>query len=162
MINGGAKEVQIPSGGFVLMERHERGVEERLFTQAQAGDTLKVQMKYEGSSVSDIVTALSCGPTLVKNGGVRKESDFIAEGFTESKVIYGANAKMAIGVKPDGTVVIAHATCTMKNMGNVMKGLGCKEAISLDGGASCALYNKGGCIISPGRVLSNMLVFSKK
>ncbi len=162
VINGGAKEVQIPSGGFVLMERHERGVEERLFTQAQAGDTLKVQMKYEGSSVSDIVTALSCGPTLVKNGGVRKESDFIAEGFTESKVIYGANAKMAIGVKPDGTVVIAHATCTMKNMGNVMKGLGCKEAISLDGGASCALYNKGGCIISPGRALSNMLVFSKK
>jgi exopolysaccharide biosynthesis protein len=43
-----------------------------------------------------------------------------------------------------------------------MKKLGCKDAMNLDGGASTYLNCNGKQIASPGRLLTNMLVFTKK
>ena len=69
---------------------------------------------------------------------------------------------MLIGVKPDGKVVIACASGSQRQMGQIMKNLGCKDAMNLDGGGSTYLNCNGRQMASPGRQLTNMLIFVKK
>ncbi len=158
-----AKNVPIPSSGFLLIERAERQVEEKLFTDAKPGDTLRVDVAYEGSATQDIQTALSAGPTVVKNGkAYGNATTYKNEGFKNTSFTGGSQARMAIGVKADGTVVIANCTCTLGTLSKVMAALGCENAMNLDGGASTALYVNGTWLASPGRKLTNMIVFSKK
>ncbi len=155
-------EVPIPEKGFVLFERQVRGVWEQYFEKCQVGDQIQLSTQYVGASKQNFSTLLSCGPTVVKNGkAYGNASTYVQEGFTETKVTMGANAKMAIGVKADGTVVIAHCSCTMASLSNVMLGLGCQNAMSLDGGASCALYLDGKTLVGAGRNMNTMLVFTK-
>ena len=65
-------------------------------------------------------------------------------------------------VKADGKAVIAYASGSQQSMGNIMKSLGCTSAINVDGGASTYLSCNGKTFITPGRNLTNMLVFTKK
>ncbi len=158
-----AKDVPIPQTGFVLYERKMRSQWDTLVGSCQVGDKLEVSVKYEGCSTQDVVTALSCGPTVVKNGKpYGNASTYKQEGFTDTHVTGGSAARMAIGVKKDGTVVIAHASCTLSQLGSAMAALGCQTAMNLDGGASCALYLQGAAVVPAGRAMSNMLVFAKK
>ena len=83
------------------------------------------------------------------------------EGFYEAKVVSQKAARMAIGVKADGTVVIVSGSAKMADLGEIMAELDCVRAMNLDGGASSALYADG-WKVSAGRDLSNMLVFRKK
>lgn len=156
-------EVPIPETGFVLFERQVRNQWEHYFDLCEVGDQIQLSTEYQGASKQNFSTLLSCGPTVVKNGkAYGNASTYEQEGFTETKVTMGVNAKMAIGVKADGTVVIAQASCTMASLSNVMLGLGCTNAMSLDGGASCALYVKGSTVVPAGRNMNTMLVFTKK
>ncbi len=158
-----ASDVPIPQTGFVLYERKMRSQWDTLVSSCQVGDKLEISVKYQGSSTQDIVTALSCGPTVVKNGkAYGNASTYKQEGFTDTHVTGTSAARMAIGVKKDGTVVIAHASCTLGQLGSAMAALGCQTAMNLDGGASCALYLQGNAVIPAGRPMSNMLVFGRK
>ena len=158
-----ASDVPIPKTGFVLYERKMRSQWDTLVGSCQAGDKLELSVKYQGSSTQDIVAALSCGPTVVKNGkAYGNTSTYQQEGFTDAHVTGTSAARMAIGVKKDGTVVIAHASCTLGQLGSAMAALGCQTAMNLDGGASCALYVQGSTAVSAGRAMSNMLVFTQK
>lgn len=160
---GSTANVAIPADGFLLMERLTRNGADKLFDECEVGDQLRLSVSYEGSSTQEIATALSCGPTLVKSGKpYGNPSTYAQEGFNDAHVTSGSAARMAIGVKADGTVVIASASCSLSGMSQVMAGLGCQTAMNLDGGASTALYVKGSWLASPGRSLSNMLIFSKK
>lgn len=158
-----ASDVPIPKTGFVLYERKMRSQWDTLVGSCQVGDTLELSVKYQGSSTQDIIAALSCGPTVVKNGkAYGNASTYQQEGFTDAHVTGTSAARMAIGVKKDGTVVIAHASCTLGQLGSAMAALGCQTAMNLDGGASCALYVQGSTAVSAGRAMSNMLVFTQK
>ena len=155
-------DIPIPETGFVLCERMVRGVWETFFDTCEIGDTLAVYVEYEGSSTQEIHTLLSCGPTLVKDGAAyASKSAMEQEGFFEAKVVSQKAARMAIGVKADGTVVIVSASAKMTNLSEIMAQLGCVSAMNLDGGASSALYADG-WKVNAGRDLSNMLVFRKK
>ncbi|MNJ60560.1 hypothetical protein D3C77_563010 [compost metagenome] len=48
---------------------------------------------------------------------------------------------------------------TMKQWADIMKALGAKQAMNLDGGASSAMYGGGKMLTPAGRLLSNTLVF---
>ena len=152
--------VPIPEKGYVIFERVIRGEWPNFFDNCEVGDKLERTITYSGASTQDIVTALSCGPTVVKNGAAYgNTTTYNQEGFTEAKIVSGSSARMAIGVKADGTVVIASTSCTLQKLSQVMLGLGCQTAMNLDGGASCALYVDGKCIIPAGREMNNMLLF---
>lgn len=158
---GTTTNVPIPEKGFVLFERVVRHQWDTFLTTCEVGDKIERTLEYEGSSTQNVDVALSCGPTLVKNGqAYGSAATYAQEGFSEAKVVSASAGRMAIGVKADGTVVIASGTATMQKMSSVMAGLGCKTAMNLDGGASAALYANG-WKISAGRNLSNMLIFSK-
>lgn len=158
---GTTNNVPIPENGYVLFERVVRHQWDTFLTTCEVGDKIVRTLSYEGSSTQNIVTALSCGPTLVKGGAAYgNATTYAQEGFSEAKIVSASAGRMAIGVKADGTVVIVNATGTMPQMSKVMVGLGCKTAMNLDGGASAALYANG-WKINAGRQLSNMLIFSK-
>lgn len=158
-----ASNVVIPADGYVLIQRIVHQWNDELFTKSSVGDKVERTIEYVGSSTQDIAAAISCGPTLVKDGKAYGDKDTYAEeGFTDTHVTAGASLRMAIGVKEDGTVVIASASCSLATMSKVMLELGCKAAMNLDGGASTALYANGSWRINAGRNLSNMLVFIKK
>lgn len=158
-----ASGVVIPSSGYVIVSRNPRGWGDDFYTAAKVGDKVDVAVKYEGSTTQDVKTVLGCGPTVVKNGkAYGNATTYANEGFSELKVTQGSVARMAIGVKKDGTVVIASTSGTLAQLSQVMVGLGCENAMNLDGGASKALYVKNAWSVSAGRALSNMLVFTKK
>ncbi len=163
-----AQTISIPEKGFVLcsLQRRDEGQDyrwDKFFEEAKPGDQVRLTTKYGNSSVQDIQTAFSSGPTVVKNGKVYGDkSTYAAEGYTEGQVISGAIRRMAIGVKKDGTVVIASATCDLRGLGTIMQALGCENAMNLDGGSSGALYVNGAAKISPGWALTHLIVFAKK
>ncbi len=158
-----ASNVPIPSKGFILFERALRYQGEMVISRIKVGDRVELKTVFEDGKTTDIQTALSCGPTVVKNGKpYGNASTYQSEGQSDPHVISESGARMAIGVKKDGKVVIAHTSGTLRELSQVMAGLGCETAMNLDGGASCALYAKGRCLVEAGRNMSNMLVFTKK
>ena len=156
--------VPIPSTGYVLCARVERKYDnDDIFKFAEIGDTIDREIIYKESNVQNIQTSISCGPTILKDGKVISSlSAYNKEGFDSSSNVVGSGSHILIGVKSNGRVVIASASGSQGEMGQIMKKLGCKDAMNLDGGASTYLNCNGKQIASPGRLLTNMLVFTKK
>ena len=162
------EEIDIPEEGFVLCERHRRDKDyttkwETFFEEASVGDTVTLSVNYEGSQVQDIRTAFCAGPTIVKDGRPYGNAQtYQQEGFTDRKILYGLTARIGLGVKEDGTVVIITATTTLFGLSTLMAAAGCRDAMNLDGGASTALYGNGEALATPVRKLTHMVVFFKK
>ena len=162
-----AQTISIPANGFVVCcrARRDEGQAYRwdsFFSDARPGDRVERSLSYDNSSVQNIQMAFSSGPTVVKNGAVYgNSSTYAAEGFDPS-MTSGSAQRMAIGVKADGTVVLASATCDLQGLGRVMQALGCQTAMNLDGGSSCALYVGGSARVAPGRNLTHLIVFRER
>ncbi|GAB6274994.1 MAG: hypothetical protein STSR0004_18590 [Peptococcaceae bacterium] len=107
-----------------------------------------------------VQTAVGAGPRLLTNGKITVNP--AGEGFTSEKILSMCMARSAVGVKTDGTVLLATTTASVKDLARVMKNLGAHNAMNLDGGASSGLWYKGKYITSPGRTLSNALIFKQK
>lgn len=91
---------------------------------------------------SNIMTA---GPMLLQRG------TSIAQ-HTEKRFVSGRHNRTAIGLKPDGTVVLLVADgrtkgvaegLTLMELTLVMRWLGCCDAMNLDGGGSSTMYVRG-------------------
>jgi exopolysaccharide biosynthesis protein len=102
-------------------------------------------------------TVLACGPTLVRAGVLDLTPG--AEGFRDPHVL-GAGSRSACGLTRDGKLILVSITSsiTLTRLAQVMLALGCTDAMSLDGGASVAMYYRGKVIASPGRRLTNVLL----
>src|SRR5579884_3756870 len=108
-------------------------------------------------------TGLSGGPQIqVTHGGVTVNP--AAEGFRDPKILYLSAARSAVGITRDGTTLImATSGGTIRQMADVMRGLGAYQAMAFDGGASAGLWMTGHYITEPGRLLNNaLLVLSKQ
>ncbi|MBH5320245.1 phosphodiester glycosidase family protein [Paenibacillus sp. GSMTC-2017] len=152
--------VSIPSDGYVLVFA---GAEEKLADRFKEG--IKVDYKLETKNMSGktvgwsrVHTAVGAGPRLVKDGKLAVNG--AQEGFTEAEILKGSAARSGIIVEKDGTIIIATVpSATMKQWGEIMLKLGAHQAMNLDGGASSGMYGGGKVITTPGRLISNVLVF---
>lgn len=136
MINSGAGESK---GAFAVMKDGRL-----LINNSGEIDLDKVQ------------TMVEAGPLLLLDGKVVYQTE--NNGFSEDKINKNPAQRSAIGIKPDGRVLMV--TCSnikMMDMANVMLSLGCSSATNLDGGASSALYAKGKYLTKPGRNLNTVL-----
>jgi exopolysaccharide biosynthesis protein/outer membrane protein assembly factor BamB len=157
------ENVSIPASGYVLVYT---GSEEKLASRFQVGT--KVDYKIEMTNLSNapvawsrVHTAIGAGPRLVKDG--KPAVNPAGEGFSSSKILTDAAGRSGILVKKDGTVVIATVSkATIKQWSQIMIQLGAEQAMNLDGGASSGLYAQGKLINTPGRLISNGLVFGSK
>jgi hypothetical protein len=117
----------------------------------------------EGSDLgpwANVVEAIGCGPRLVRDGKV--SCDPAAEGFSSSKILTDAGQRSMVGHTLDGTLILATASGTVRQMADVMKALGCWQAMNLDGGASSGLWVRGQYLTRPGRLIGNALLVLPK
>ncbi len=157
------KDVAIPSldEGYVLAQRSRRQYEGDFFDSCQVGDRISLDLNYDGSSTQDIMLSVAAGPRLVKNGQVYGGlNTYISEGFSDPNITTYTALRMCIGIKPDGNLLIATATCTLQELSSILVKLGCSDGINLDGGGSATLYVGGQWLCGPqSRKLNNMIVF---
>ena len=149
----------IPGEGYVLSIGPDgpdiKGV--RLFKEAELNLGLDGEWK-------DVVYALGGGPRLVKEGKIYITSKL--ENFRPDVALSRA-ARSAIGVTKDGKLLLVTVdSATLKELANLMIGLGAEEAMNLDGGGSSTLVYRDWVVNSPQgqreRAVSNaLLVFER-
>lgn len=155
------ENVAIPRDGFVIVLTGE--VEKSLENKFEVGRRVHYRLKYSnaaGESIdwSDIITAVGAGPRVLTNGKVVIHAE--KEGFTQTKILKTPAARSGIGIKADGSIILVTVgSATIKELGEIFRSLGAVQAMNLDGGASSGLYAKGKLLTTPGRLLSNSLIF---
>lgn len=156
--------VVIPKNGYVLVFN---GSMKSMADRFKAGADVELNIAYkdpkgkELPAWNEVITAVGAGPRLVKDGKLSLAPE--AEGFTEHKILTNAAARSGIAVMSDGSVLLATVpAATMKQWADIMKKLGAKQAMNLDGGASSGLYAGSKMLTTPGRNLSNTLVFGNQ
>ena len=133
--------------------------------------TVAGQAKYDAVTASfpypaqswDPYFAISCGPMLVYDDKVMVDhekagSHYLTnyECWDESGVYYGNPDRTAVGVTEDGKIVLficdgrieASKGAYLTELARIMKGIGCKYAMNLDGGGSTGMWVKGSGMIN--------------
>ena len=152
---------EIPENGYVIV-----GPESKLkqFTNAKKYQ-LDVRLNPDWTGVNHIISG---GPFLVRNGEV-----FIDMTDEKLTAIGGRNPRTAIGYTKNNNLILLTADgregssigLTLNELANIMKQLGCVNAMNLDGGGSTVMYVNGQVVNKPavqgGIPLSHTLVVRK-
>lgn len=151
----------IPKDGFIIV-----GPASKLNSIKEARNVkLDIKINPEWKGVNHIISG---GPYLVKNGEVYVD-------MTEQKLtaIGGRNPRTAIGYTKDGNLIMLTADgregasigLTLNELAQLMKELGCVNAMNLDGGGSTVMFVNGQVVNKPpvqgGIPLSHSLVVRK-
>ncbi|MFC5528592.1 phosphodiester glycosidase family protein [Cohnella yongneupensis] len=155
------ENVAIPRDGFVIVLN---GAEKRsLGSKFEVGKRIHYRLKYtdiNGNEIDwgDVVTAVGAGPRVLKDG--KAYNDAVREGFKQEKILSTPAARSGIGIRKDGSVVIVTVNkATIKDLGEILRSLGAVQGMNLDGGASSGLFATGRMLTTPGRLISNSLLF---
>ncbi|MBD1940313.1 phosphodiester glycosidase family protein [Microcoleus sp. FACHB-68] len=102
--------------------------------------------------------SLTCGPRLLKQGKIWLSPKL--EGFTDPHVLdVGYRTALGFSESRQKLFLISFlASLSLKEEAEIMKAIGCSEAMNLDGGASEALAYNGEILLQPGRNLTNVIV----
>ncbi len=124
-----------------------------LFTfKGNSVEFYKKSNEFGGGSVTG---AISNYPSLVKNGEVVvKDGD-----LTSFQKIKGTRG--AIGTGGENLYLAVITSATVEEAAYVMRALGVKSALNLDGGGSSAMYIDSRYVVGPGRSLPNAIVLTK-
>ncbi len=157
-----ANPLSIPENGYVLVgPKSKLG---KLFGAEEVDIRINTNPKWE-----NVKHIISGGPYLVKDYQI-----FIDMTAQKLQSIGGRNPRTAIGYTKDNDLILVAADgregssigLTLVELANLMKELGCTNAINLDGGGSTVMYVNGQIVNRPqqngGIALSNALVIAKK
>lgn len=102
--------------------------------------------------------SITCGPRLIKQGEVWL--DPALEGFKDPHVLgIGPRAAMGFPKSRDKLFIVTFLQgLSLEREAELMKAIGCYEAMNLDGGASKALSHNAQIVMKPGRGLTNVIV----
>ena len=105
---------------------------------------------------SPFESVMACGPLLLEAGEVALAPRH--EHFQDAHVL-GRASRSAVGLTAANKLlmVVTREQVSLWELAGIMKGLGCIDAINLDGGSSTGMYYRGSAVVSPGRSLVNML-----
>ena len=107
-------------------------------------------------------SGIACGPRLIRSG--RKDINVKRDGFSAVAARIEAR-RCAVGVTKDGKLILCVITdsVTLDQLAEVMLELGATNAVNLDGGRMCALYENGQYRVRPVSPMSNILaVYQRK
>ena len=146
----------IPDDGYVLVYT---GKEMSQGDRFVVGARCRMHITYGSQDEafwSQVRDAIGCGPTLLRGGEPVVDPE--GEGFREQKVTVAAARRSLIGVRQDGTVVMAITSASPPQAAEVLRKLGAVDGMCLDGGASSGLWYRGRYQVRPGRDISNAWV----
>ena len=100
---------------------------------------------------------IHAGPRLLSKGRVTLYPR--AEGFRDRR-IYERKPRAAVGLTRSGKLLLVAVTrpIYLRQLAALMRGLGARDAMALDGGSSAGLYYRGHSYVVPRRCLTNLLV----
>ncbi len=155
-------DVEIPRDGFVLTAPAGSW----LYAHFRVGDRVELQYKYLNNVTKlllpwqEVKTTISGGPRLLKAGQVVLHNT--EENFDASLLATSAR-RNAIGLVGSRIIVLATVMepVTLEQMAQIMRNLGCLEAVNLDGGASAGLYYRGEVVAQPKGSLTNIIAFTE-
>ena len=136
---------RIPQNGFVIV-----GAEKNLNSIKDAKRyKLNIKINPEWKDVNHIISG---GPYLIKNGDI-----YVDMSAQKLGSIGGRNPRTAIGYTRDNHLIMLTADgregasigLTLVELANLMKELGCVNAMNLDGGGSTVMYVKGQVVNKP-------------
>ena len=106
---------------------------------------------------SDYETVICGGPRLVTNG--RSLVVPRAEGFRD-RSLFRRRPRTAVGLTRYNRLVMVTVArpIYLRQLARLMRSLGCRNAIALDGGSSSAMFYRGRFAARPRRSLTNLLV----
>ncbi len=130
---------QVPPGGFVLA--YDPTIRE--LALIDAGARAAVDVDITPNAFERVRYAVEAGPLLVAEG--RPALEPWRESFsTGTRILDGRTQQAAIGVKPDGTVLMLVADAMIASeLVPLFISLGAEYAMRLDSGSSAALYANG-------------------
>ncbi|MGK7871784.1 MAG: phosphodiester glycosidase family protein [Xenococcaceae cyanobacterium] len=102
--------------------------------------------------------SLTCGPRLLKKGKIWLAPR--SEGFRDPHVL-NVSPRNALGFSAEGNklfLVTFFSVLSLEKEAQLMKAIGCFEAMNLDGGSSRALAHRGRILVPAGRPLTNVIV----
>lgn len=110
---------------------------------------------------SGCLSGMACGPRLVRGG--RKDINVKRDGFG-SKAATNEAFRCAVGARKDGKLILCviKNSVTLSTTADIMIELGAVNAINLDGGSMCALYENGKYHARPVHSVSNILAVYKR
>lgn len=158
-----ASPIEIPQGSYVVSAPFSK------IDEIQKLKNLSLEINYpeEFRNSNHIIGA---GPYLIRNEKIYVD-------ITEEKLtaVGGKNPRSAIGYTKDNSLIIVAVDgrektsvgMTLNQLANLMKSLGCTNAMNFDGGSSTVMYVAGNVVNSPansgGVPISNaLLVLEKK
>lgn len=146
------KNAPIPQGGFVISI--DRGGSE-IADKFPLGSKVYIDSIKEGKW-QNVRTLITGSPQLVKNGKVY--NTYFKEKLHYS--IKNPSQRSAIGIthKNQFIMVTVVGKLTLTKLAQIMKRLGCLEALALDGGGSVDLYMKGKNITNNNRPVTNSII----
>jgi len=102
--------------------------------------------------------SLTCGPRLLKNSTVSIDAE--AEGFRDSHVLgVGPRCAMGFPATRDKIYIVTFLKgLSLRKEAEVMKAMGCAEAMNLDGGASRSMAHQKDIVVPAQRALTNVIV----
>lgn len=102
-------------------------------------------------------SALQGGLRLVQNGKYAVYPK--TQGFRDPG-LFRAATRTAVGLKDDRTLLLVgtNKEIQLSTLAAIMKALGCRDAMTLDGGASTGIAYGTNVLITPGRTISNVLM----
>ncbi len=100
---------------------------------------------------------VATGPRLLHEG--RLALNPRSEGFRDPSLFRSA-PRAALGITADNKLlmVTVNRPVSLASLARIMQGLGCREALNLDGGSSTGLYCQGSYPTRPRRLMTNLLV----
>lgn len=142
----------------VYSSQHHKWInEDKLFWNSRG------MMAWSGSSNWFCADAKSCNPgvtagivnypSLINNGNIVVEVNSLPNSLKNVRGYRGA-----VGTNGNWLYLMAVRGATVPDVAYVMKALGIKNGLNLDGGGSMAMYYNGRYVLGPGRNLPNALV----
>lgn len=145
----------IPRDGYVIYFRGEWPVAFRFWKGRRVAYMVKAARGFR-----HVWEAIGGGPQLLLDGEASLHPR--AEGFHDPKM-FASGKRSMVGINAAQTsLIFAVATGSLSQCAHIMKELGAYNAMSLDGGASSALWANGRYLVSPGREVNNALVISQR
>ncbi len=158
-----AAPIEIPTGAYVVSAPYSK------IDELQKLKNLALEINYP-EQFKNSKHIIGAGPYLLRDGKVYVD-------ISEEKLLSvgGRNPRSAIGYTQDNSLIIVTVDgrektsvgMTLNQLANLMKGLGCSNAMNFDGGSSTVMYIAGNVVNSPansgGVPISNaLLVLEKK
>lgn len=129
----------VPPGGFALV--YEPDI--RDLALIDEGNQAAIEVEFAEPAFGHSRYAVEGGPLLVQNGQPAYQPDL--ENFKQGdRILDGYTQQAAIGVKPDGTVLLVTAdNMVASDLIPLFLSLGADRAMRLDSGSSTSLYLEG-------------------